>query len=116
MKTIFYSKFEDEYLLRFPPIHGIGSHEFSVPVSEENTEVLEDYLREQCQDEIDNGDFSEDTAEILQECLDNGCFEEEKVFSPEESWLLAWQQIEAERQRIEENARKPGHFFDFFKM
>lgn len=115
MNTIYYSKFEDECLLRFPPIPGIGSLEFSVPVSEENTEVLEDYLREQCQDEIDNGDFSEDTAEILQECLDNGCFEEEKVLSPKESWLLAWQQMEAERQRIEENA-KPRNFFEFFKM
>lgn len=79
MDVIYYSKCEDEYLLRFPPIPGIGSYELSVPAKAEANEDLEQYLQEQIQNEIDGSGLDERIAVSLEECLYNCCFEEEEM-------------------------------------
>lgn len=71
---IFFSKEGDEYLLHFTPSFGFDGYEFSIPAVEKTAEDLEDYFRAQIQDEIDGSGLDDDTAEILQEYLDNSCF------------------------------------------
>lgn len=79
MSVIYYSKCDDEYLLRFPPIPGIGSYELSVPVEKEANTDLEQYLQEQIQNEIDGSGLDERIAVSLEECLYNCYFEEEEI-------------------------------------
>lgn len=79
MDTIYFSKNEDEYLLNFPPIPGIGSYELSIPAKKEENEELEQYLYEQVQNEIDGSGLDERIAVSLEECLYNCHFEEEEL-------------------------------------
>lgn len=93
MKVIYYSKCEDDYLLRFPPIPGIDSYELSIPAKAEANEDLEQYLQEQIQNEIGGSGLDERIAVFLEECLYNCCFEKEEMDSePLPSETLAFLQ------------------------